>query len=120
MARDYLSIMASSSPLEGIFSRAGDIANPAKRNRLTKRRINETICIKSWEDIIDEELPLEEQESDDSDFNGEEIISEEDTIDQGSISPRSPLTRRTRKVPIVLSDDDNLEDNDMYRRADNS
>jgi hypothetical protein len=117
MARDYLSIMASSSPLEAIFSQTGDIANPSKRNRLTKERVNQLICIKSWENILDEELPIEEQESDDSDFNAEELIEEED---KGPISPRSPLTRRPRMSRTgVISDEESQDDNDMYGGADN-
>jgi hypothetical protein len=114
MARDYLSIMASSSPLEGEFSKVSDVTIP-KRNRLTKRRINEVSCIKSWNMIIDKELPIEEQESDDSDFNGEELINEEDV--NRPLSPKSPITRRPKRAPIVISDNENSGADDMYGGA---
>ena len=99
--------MASSSPLEGTFSRTGDIANPRKRNRLTKERINQLICIKSQENIIDEDLPIEEDQSDDSDFNGEELIGSDGLpIEVEFNLPKSPLTRRTR----VILDNSDSED----------
>jgi hypothetical protein len=88
MAKDYLGILASSAALEGEFARISDTANPRKRNRLTKRRINELSCIKSWQGIKDLPLPPEEDQSDDSDFPPsiqEEALSDqsEDESDLG-------------------------------------
>jgi hypothetical protein len=47
MAQNYLGILASSAAIEGFFSQVADVANPRKRNRLTKRRINELACLTS-------------------------------------------------------------------------
>ena len=105
MARDYLSIMASSAPLESVFSRTAEIANPRKRNRLTKERINQLMCIKSWENIIDEDLSKEDL-SDDSDYDGEELIGSEGLlIEVDSNLPKSSLTRRTRVIGDDLEDE---------------
>lgn len=52
MAQNYLSILASSAALEGFFAQISDVANPRKRNRLTKKRINEFACLKSWNNIL--------------------------------------------------------------------
>ena len=43
------------------------MANPRKRNRLTKRRINEITCLKSWDKVLFT-LDKEDNESEDSDF----------------------------------------------------
>jgi hAT family C-terminal dimerisation region len=107
MARDYLSIMASTGSLEGVFSRTSDIANPRKRNRLTKQRINQLICIKSWDNIVDEDIPIEEALSDDSDFDEEELLgTEREPLEVDSNLPKSPLIRR----PRVIQDDSESED----------
>lgn len=109
MARDYLSIMASTGSLEGTFSRTSDIANPRKRNRLTKERINQLICIKSWDNIVDEDIPIEEAISDDSDFDGEELLgSKELPIEVESNLPKSPLTRRPRVIRDTSDSEDEL------------
>ena len=68
MARDYCAILAASAYLEGMFSRIADTANPRKRNRLTKERIRQLSLLKSWDDIKDLEIPLDEAESDLSDW----------------------------------------------------
>ena len=44
------------------------MANPRKRNRLTKRRINEIACLKSWNKVILTPTKEDISESDDSDF----------------------------------------------------
>jgi hypothetical protein len=95
MAKDYLAIIASSAPIEALFSRTSDIANPRKRNRLTKQRINQYICCKSWAII---EPPIEEDinelESNDSDFpynSLEEEEEEEKELETTSISSSDPL-----------------------------
>ena len=95
MAKDYLAIIASSAPIEALFSRTLDIANPRKRNRLTKQRINQYICCKSWAII---EPPIEEDinelESNDSDFpynSLEEEEEEEEGLETNSISSSDPL-----------------------------
>jgi hypothetical protein len=98
--------MAASSPLEGIFSQTGDVANPVKRNRLTKSRINEIICVKSWEKIVNTIIE-EDIISDDSNFNGEELLgSEELPLEIESTLPSSPLARRTLT--------NNSSDEDLY------
>ena len=62
MARDYLSIPASSVPSEQIFSRGGDVVTK-KRNRLNADTIGMILCLKNWrgfgdkyieEDILEE------------------------------------------------------------------
>jgi hypothetical protein len=76
MARDIIGINPTSAPIERQFSRASDITNPPKRNRLTKRRINQLCCLKSWLSIKEEieEDPLEDI-SDDTDYSeGEDIV----------------------------------------------
>ena len=84
MAKDYLAILASSASLESEFARISDTANPRKRNRLTKQRINEISCIRSFQRIKDLPVPEDEDESDASDFpvsiqeNESESQSEED------------------------------------------
>ena len=109
MARDYISIMASTGSLEGVFSRTSDITNPRKRNRLTKERINQLICIKSWDNIVDEDIPIEEVLSDDSDFDGEELLgSKELPVEVESNLPKSPLTRRPRFIQDDLDSEDEL------------
>ena len=86
MAQNYLGILASSAAIEGFFSQISDVANPRKRNRLTKRRINEIACLKSWNKV---KFELEEEESgqsDDSDFpasirSDQSVLEEEDILD---------------------------------------
>ena len=48
MAKDYLAILASSAAIESEFSRVSDTVNPRKRNRLSKQRINEMSCLRSF------------------------------------------------------------------------
>ena len=55
IARDFLSIIATSAPIEREFSKLADIANAKKRNRLIDYRINQLICLKSWANIDKEE-----------------------------------------------------------------
>ena len=47
MARDYLSVQASSVPCEQLFSLAGNIVNK-KRNRLSKSTTRACLCLRSW------------------------------------------------------------------------
>ena len=68
MARDYLGTLASSAYLEGEFARISDTTNPRKRNRLTKQRIREIALVRSWKRIKFIETPVEEDQSDDSDY----------------------------------------------------
>ena len=51
IARDIFAIIATTAPIERQFSKASEFANPRRRNRLTKTRINELICLKSWDSI---------------------------------------------------------------------
>ena len=48
MAKDYLAILALSAAIESEFSRVSDTVNPRKRNRLSKQRINEMSCLRSF------------------------------------------------------------------------
>lgn len=68
MAKDYLAILASSAAIESEFSRVSDTVNPRKRNRLSKQRINEMSCLRSFQRIKDLPIPDDEDESDASDF----------------------------------------------------
>jgi hypothetical protein len=54
LARDFLSIMATSVPCEQLFSIAGH-AITKSRNRLSGNSARELLCLKSWleEKIID-------------------------------------------------------------------
>jgi hAT family C-terminal dimerisation region len=47
MARDYLSVQASSVPCEQLFSLAGNIVSK-KRNRLDKNTTRACLCLRSW------------------------------------------------------------------------
>jgi thiaminase len=47
MARDYLSVQASSVPCEQLFSLAGNVVNK-KRNRLDKNTTRACLCLRSW------------------------------------------------------------------------
>ncbi|EXX56617.1 hypothetical protein RirG_214540 [Rhizophagus irregularis DAOM 197198w] len=47
MARDYLSIPATSAPVERIFSGGTDLV-VQKRCSLKKSTIRETMCLKGW------------------------------------------------------------------------
>ncbi|CAG8513635.1 13544_t:CDS:2 [Dentiscutata heterogama] len=47
MAQNYLAILATSAPIERIFSNATDLITP-KRNNLKSKTINKLICLKSW------------------------------------------------------------------------
>jgi hypothetical protein len=54
------------------------------------------MCIKSWDNIVDEDLAIEAEDSDDSfidgeDFNEDEIIELDDL-------PISPITQRLRVI----------------------
>jgi hAT family C-terminal dimerisation region len=60
MARDYLAIMPTTATIERIFSVAGNIANPRHRNRISKARINQLVCLYNWET-----LPIAEDEDED-------------------------------------------------------
>jgi hypothetical protein len=66
LAKDFLSIMATSAPIEREFSKLADIANNKKRNRLSAKRVNQLICLKSWAniDIKEEDSNTEESEED--------------------------------------------------------
>jgi hypothetical protein len=68
MAKDYLAILALLAALESEFSRISDTANPRKRNRLSKRRINEISCLRSFQQIKDLPILDDEDESDALDF----------------------------------------------------
>ena len=46
MARDFLAIVASSSPSERLFSIGGDLITK-KRNRLSGRRIRQILCLRA-------------------------------------------------------------------------
>lgn len=60
--------MATSAPIEREFSKLGDIANTKKRNRLSARRINQLICIKSWANIAKEEaIDINEEDTSEED-----------------------------------------------------
>jgi hypothetical protein len=66
MARDYMSVPASSIPSEQLFSRAGDIITK-KRNRLLDSSSGSLLLVKSWlgwpeveQWEIDEERKIEE------------------------------------------------------------
>ena len=69
IARDFLSIMATSAPIEREFSKLSDIANNKKRNRLSALRINQLISLKSWANIKEEEYKIEEDSSSDSELD---------------------------------------------------
>jgi len=47
LAKDFLSIMATSAPIEREFSKLSDIANNKKRNRLLTKRVNQLIYLKN-------------------------------------------------------------------------
>jgi hypothetical protein len=47
MARDYMSITATSVPSEKLFSRAGNIITK-KRNRMLESSCNAILLVKSW------------------------------------------------------------------------
>ena len=47
IAQDYLAIIASSAAIEREFSKLADIANNKKRGRLSARRVNQLISLKS-------------------------------------------------------------------------
>ena len=49
MARDYLSIQATSVPSEQAFSIAKNTINPI-RNRLDSEKVRAMLCLKSWID----------------------------------------------------------------------
>ncbi len=70
MARDIIGINPTSASIERQFSRASDITNLPKRNRLSKQRINQLCCLKSWLSIQEEQEgdPLEDL-SDDIDYS---------------------------------------------------
>ena len=72
MARDYLAIIATTAPIERLFSIASNIANPRHRNRLTKARINQIICLRSWK-----KLPIIMDDEDDSDNSDEDFDNPE-------------------------------------------
>jgi hypothetical protein len=79
MARDYLAIMPTTAPVERLFSQASESANPRRRNRLTKLRINQILCIRSWDKVPDLlDLDDSENDSDDSDFSNGEVIEDKD------------------------------------------
>ena len=52
IAKDYLSIQASSSPSERLFSGAGDMITD-ERNRLSPDSSRALICLKSWNSFFD-------------------------------------------------------------------
>lgn len=66
--------MATSAPIEREFSKLSDITNNKKRNRLSNKRINQLICLRSWANITEEKENLESSESSESD---KEISDEE-------------------------------------------
>ena len=47
MAKDYLSVQASSVPCEQLFSLAGNIVSK-KRNRLSDETTRACLCLRSW------------------------------------------------------------------------
>jgi len=52
IARDYLSIQVSSSPSERLFSQAGDVITD-DRNRLSPDTAQALVCLKSWNQYLD-------------------------------------------------------------------
>jgi hypothetical protein len=82
MAQNYQSILASSAALEGQFSQISDTANPRKRNRLSKVRINQLACLKSWNKVLLTVDP-ESDESEGSDFpvsvSGDQLESSDES-----------------------------------------
>lgn len=69
LARDILAIPTSTAAVERAFSQISDFANNRRRNRLSKERINQFICLRSWEIItlVNEDME-EEEESDFKDY----------------------------------------------------
>ncbi len=69
MAKDYLSIMAASAPIESIFSIFGNIITK-NRNSMKKKTAKRIILLKSWkvpEISIDESESESDYDSDESD-----------------------------------------------------
>ena len=79
MARDILAINPTSAPIEREFSKTGDITTPPKRNRLTKTRINQLCCLKSWLSLETNEIELDplQDSSDDTDYDNFELSGSE-------------------------------------------
>jgi hypothetical protein len=73
MARDYMSITATSVPSEQLFSRAGDIITK-KRNRMLESSCNAVLLVKSW--LGQEDVDLWELEAE-SDLEGTGPVSGE-------------------------------------------
>jgi hypothetical protein len=86
MAQNYLGILASSAAIEGFFSQVADVANPRKRNRLTKRRINELACLKSWNKVLYTLKEGDISESDDSDFPASIQDNQSESSDEEEVS----------------------------------
>jgi hypothetical protein len=70
MARDFLAIVASSSPSERLFSIGGDLITK-KRNRLSGRRIRQILCLRAW--------GIVEIEGDDGNEGDNEANSDDDS-----------------------------------------
>jgi len=70
MARQYLAILATSTPVERVFSIGGDIVTES-RNRLDPKTIKKTVLLKSWkiqqlkelEDNFRSSVLIEEEEN---------------------------------------------------------
>ena len=76
MAKDYLSIMATSAPIESIFSIFGNIITK-NRNSMKKKTAKRIILLKSWK-VPEISIDESESESDyDSDESGVIIFDDE-------------------------------------------
>jgi hypothetical protein len=73
MARDYMSITATSVPFKQLFSRASDIITK-ERNRMLESSCNAVLLVKSW--LVQEDVDLWELEAE-SDLEGTGPVSEE-------------------------------------------
>src|SRR5260370_6198516 len=54
MARDYLSIPATSAPSERAFSLAGNLISK-KRGRIASRNVRYVLCLRNWGFLVDDD-----------------------------------------------------------------